>query len=159
MCFDNTKNFCFVKHMLKMSGFPNKSIFMFRIKGGMKKGRGLPSQNCFKLGGLKWWFSPMVYKSNVSCLPQTNILSLMTPTIFVRILRDICYLLKYAQRVGVTTSLCVPSLIPKDKKAFHWEPWHFLHMCDKSKVSYIFKIQNTHFIFYDPYPFCSYFRR
>ena len=44
------KNFCFIKHMLKMSGFPNKSVFMFRIKGGMKKGEGLQSQNCFESG-------------------------------------------------------------------------------------------------------------
>ena len=35
-----------------LSGFPNKSVFMLRIKGGMKKGGGLRSQNCFYLGTL-----------------------------------------------------------------------------------------------------------
>ena len=41
------------------------------------------------------------------------------------------------------------SLIPKDKNAFMWVPWHFLHMLDKTKVSCIFKIQI----------FSAYFRR
>ena len=27
-----------------------KSVFMFQINGGMKKGSGLLSQNCFELG-------------------------------------------------------------------------------------------------------------
>ena len=42
------RNFASVKHRQKMSGFPMKSIFMFRIKGGMKKGEGILSQNCFE---------------------------------------------------------------------------------------------------------------
>ena len=44
--FYHTRNFCFIKYMPKMSGYPNKSVFMLRIKGGMKKG----SQNCFESG-------------------------------------------------------------------------------------------------------------
>ena len=44
------------------------------------------------------------------------------------------------------TFLCVPSLIPKDKNAFHWEPGHFFHMHDKTKVSCIFEIQILSFM-------------
>ena len=31
-----------------MSGYSNKSVFMFKINGGVKKGVGLLSQNCFR---------------------------------------------------------------------------------------------------------------
>ena len=56
MCaFYHTRNFSFIKHMPKMSGYPNKSVFMLRIKGGMKKGGGLRSQNCFYLGTLTFF--------------------------------------------------------------------------------------------------------
>ena len=40
---------CIFKHMPKMSGYPNKSVFMLQIKGGMKK------QNCFYLGTLTFF--------------------------------------------------------------------------------------------------------
>ena len=48
--FYHTRNFCFIEHMQKMSGYPNKNVFILRIKGGMKKGGGLRSQNCFESG-------------------------------------------------------------------------------------------------------------
>ena len=44
------------------------------------------------------------------------------------------------------TSLCVTSLILKDKNAFHWEPRLILAMLEKSKVSSIFKIQILSFM-------------
>ena len=31
MYFDQTKNFCFIKHMPKMSGYPNKSCFVIAV--------------------------------------------------------------------------------------------------------------------------------
>ena len=31
------RNFAFIKNRQKMSGYPMKSVFMFKIKGGMKK--------------------------------------------------------------------------------------------------------------------------
>ena len=37
--------FAFIIHRLKISGFPMKSVFMFRIKGAMKKGGVLLSHN------------------------------------------------------------------------------------------------------------------
>ena len=43
-------NFVFIKHMQKTLEFPIKSVFMYRIKGGMKKGGGLLTQNCFESG-------------------------------------------------------------------------------------------------------------
>jgi hypothetical protein len=44
-----------IKHMPKMSGYPNKSVFMLQIKGGMKNRGGLRSQNCFYLGTLTFF--------------------------------------------------------------------------------------------------------
>ena len=41
---------------------------------------------------------PMLYKSKVSHLANTHILSFMTHTLFARFLIDISYLLKYAQK-------------------------------------------------------------
>ena len=41
-----------------MSGFPNKRVFMLQIKGGVKKGGGLRSKNCFYLGTLICVFLP-----------------------------------------------------------------------------------------------------
>ena len=67
---------CFIKHMPKMSGYPNKSVFMLQIKKGMKKGGGLRSQNCFFLGTLTF----LAY----SCLVKTHILSFITPPLFAR---------------------------------------------------------------------------
>ena len=52
---------------------------MLRIKGGMKKGWGLRSQNCFNLGTLTF----LAY-----ALVKTHILSFMTPPLFARFLRD-----------------------------------------------------------------------
>ena len=42
--------FFIIKHMPKISGYSNKSVFILRIKGGMKKGGELQSQNCFEPG-------------------------------------------------------------------------------------------------------------
>ena len=43
-------------------------------------------------------FSKYSDKTKVSCMVKTHILFFITLTLFVRILRDICYLLKYAQK-------------------------------------------------------------
>ena len=54
----------------------------------MKKGEGLRSQKLLRIG-LKWCFSPMKYKSNVSCLPKKHILCFMALPSFARfLLRD-----------------------------------------------------------------------
>ena len=39
------RNFAFIKHRQKISGYPIESVSMFWIKGGMKKGGWLLSQN------------------------------------------------------------------------------------------------------------------
>ena len=56
-----------------MSGYPNKSVFMLRIKGGMIKGGGLQSQNCFvflslipKIKTLLFEFPDIFGLSNIS---------------------------------------------------------------------------------------------
>ena len=47
-----------------------------------------------------WLFWHMLEITKVSCLIKIHILFFMIPTLFACILRDICYLLKYAQGRG-----------------------------------------------------------
>ena len=51
----------------KCQGTQIQAILCFELKGD-EKGRGTAITKLLQIG-LKWWFWPMVYKSNVSCLP------------------------------------------------------------------------------------------
>ena len=92
--FENTRHFCFIKHMPKMSGYSNKSVFKLWIKGRIQRATYL-------------------------CIFFFNYKRLKVKTL----------LFEYSDIFGI---------------------------CLNKSVLYF---QNTDFIFHDPNPFSTYYRR
>ena len=80
MCFENTRHFCFIMHMLKMSRYSNSLI---------PKDKKTFIQ-------VPWNFWHVRDYTKVSCNFKIQILSFMIQTLFAHILGDSIYLSKYA---------------------------------------------------------------
>ena len=84
MYFDQTRNFCYIKHMPKMSGYPNKSCFVIAVPLPFSSPFNTKHKNAFIW--VCWHFRHMFDKTKVSRMIKIHILSFMVLTFFARIL-------------------------------------------------------------------------
>ena len=72
MCFDQIKNFCFIKNMQKMSGYPNTSSFVIAVPLPFSSLLNSKHKNAFIW--VCWHFWHMLDKTKVSGMVNIHIL-------------------------------------------------------------------------------------
>ena len=156
-----------------MSAYSNKSFLGFKLKDEYKEPPlfvflSLILKHKVDFIWVSWHFWHMRHITKVSCIFKIKMLSIMTPTLFARILGDSIYLSKFVllsickkcRSTQIKAFLCFKIMggwkSCNHKTAFIWVPWHFCHMLDKTKVSCLVK---THILsFMTPSLFARFLR-